>query len=211
MRETLVKGLTQLQMKLSEQQVDLLMDYLALLVKWNKAYNLTAIREPEKMLTHHLLDSMAIAPHMQGDNILDVGTGAGLPGIPMAITYPDKQFTLLDSNGKKTRFVQQAKRELGLDNLTVARTRVEELEADGGFDLITSRAFADLVLMVKLTQHLLSPQGQYAAMKGPRAEEELAPIREQVRDLTIHTLNVPMLDGERHLLVFGLKNNRIEL
>lgn len=210
MREILLKGLVELKLDLNEQQIDKLLAYLALLVKWNKAYNLTAIREPEKMLTHHLLDSLAIAPYIKGDSILDVGTGAGLPGIPMAITYPEKQFTLLDSNGKKTRFVQQAKLELGLDNLQVAKTRVEELTLEGqhenGFDLITSRAFADLELMVKLTRHLLAPEGRMAAMKGPKAEEELAPIRDQVADLTTHTLNVPMLDGQRHLLVFGLKN-----
>lgn len=205
MKETLLKGLAELKLDLSDQQVEQLLAYLALLVKWNKAYNLTAIREPDKMLTHHLLDSMAIAPYIEGNHILDVGSGAGLPGIPMAITYPEKQFTLLDSNGKKTRFIQQVKMELGLDNLHVAKTRVEELESNSGFDLITSRAFADLSLMVKLTKHLLSPSGRMAAMKGPKAEQELVPIKDQVTDLIIHKLKVPMLEGERHLLVFGLK------
>lgn len=205
LEENLKKGLAELKLELKDQQIEQLLAYLALLIKWNKAYNLTAIREPEKMLTHHLLDSMAIAPYIKGDRILDVGTGAGLPGIPMAITYPEKQFTLLDSNGKKTRFCQQVKMELGLDNLHVAKTRVEELEAKAGFDLITSRAFADLSLMVKLTKHLLSPNGRMAAMKGPKAEEELAPIKDEVADLITHKLKVPMLEGERHLLVFGLK------
>lgn len=206
MRDLLCAGLNQLQLQLHERQIEQLLDYLSLLQKWNKAYNLTAIRDPEQMVVQHLLDSLAIAPYIIGNKILDVGTGAGLPGIPLAITFPDKHFTLLDSNGKKTRFVQQAKRELQLANVEVTQARVEELDAGEGFDLITSRAFADIALMLKLTKHLLAPGGRIAAMKGPRAEDELAPVREQISDLAIHSLDVPMLQGERHLVCFNIRS-----
>ncbi|EDY87223.1 methyltransferase GidB [gamma proteobacterium HTCC5015] len=183
-------------------------DYLALLEKWNKAYNLTAVRDPSKMVSHHLLDSLAIAPFIQGECILDVGTGAGLPGIPLAIAFPEWQFTLLDSNGKKTRFVSAAKRELGLTNVDVVQARVETLAVERGFDTITSRAFSELQPMMEWTQHLLAPNGRIAAMKGPRAEQELAPIRASIQDLAIESVDVPGLEGQRFMVCFQPRNHQ---
>lgn len=188
----------------AEQQAQWL-SYLEQLHKWNNTYNLTAIRDPELMLSHHLLDSLAIAPDIQGKHILDVGTGAGLPGIPLAILWPDRRFTLVDSNGKKTRFIQHIKRLLGLDNVAVINGRVEQVPNDNTFDVITSRAFADLALMVDLTQHLLSGQGKIVAMKGPKADEELRGMHQMVHDLTHRVYTVPNIEGERHVLSFSLQ------
>ncbi|MCW8903471.1 16S rRNA (guanine(527)-N(7))-methyltransferase RsmG, partial [Sedimenticola sp.] len=155
-RHQLSEGLRIMAIDLSERRQQLLLDYLALLLKWNKAFNLTAIRDPGEMVPRQLLDSLSILNLVQGERVLDVGTGPGLPGIPLAVAQPDRQFVLIDSNGKKTRFVQQAVVALGLDNVQVVRTRVEAYQPDAGFDTITSRAFAALPKMVQLTRHLLA-------------------------------------------------------
>lgn len=152
------------------------MDYLFLLEKWNKSFNLTAVRELDKMVTRHILDSLCLLPWLSGSEILDVGSGAGLPGIPLALACPDKHFVLMDSNGKKTRFMQEAKRALGLDNIDIIKSRAEDFAPQIKFDTILSRAFSSLPKMLSLTQHLLAEKGIWLAMKGRYPQEELDAI-----------------------------------
>lgn len=176
-----------------------LLGYLALLQHWNAAYNLTAVRDPAQMVTRHLLDSLAIAPFVQGDTLADLGSGAGLPGIPLAIAAPQRSVTLVDTNGKKARFLREAVRELGLDNVRVAQQRVEDVA--GRFDCITARAFASLADMLAWGGHLLADGGRWLAMKGRYPEDELAALPPGFRLQAAHRLRVPGLDAERHLLV----------
>ena len=199
--EKLAEGLTALPLELNASVQNQLIDFLHLLVKWNRAYNLTAVRQPEQMVTRHLLDSLVIGPYLQGPRILDVGTGAGLPGIPLALAYPDCHFTLLDSNGKKIRFVTQAVAELGLANVDVVQSRVEAFQPASRFDTITARAYASIEELVSQTTHLLADGGQYLIMKGayPVAEVEAMPTGYRLE--AIHQLNVPKLDAERHLWI----------
>ncbi|MGQ3891751.1 16S rRNA (guanine(527)-N(7))-methyltransferase RsmG [Legionella sp. CNM-4043-24] len=171
-----------------------LMQYLYLLEKWNKAYNLTAIRDVQHMVTRHLLDSLAIHPWLSGTRIIDVGTGAGLPGIPLALSHPHLQFVLLDSNGKKTRFLQEVKRVLNIHNIEIVQTRVENYRPQQGFDTVISRAFSDLGQMLSWTGHLLASQGRWLAMKGRYPETELNALN---RPWQVHTYTVPGLEGER--------------
>lgn len=171
-RRQLAAGLTAQGIALDAAQQQRLIDYLLLLHKWNRAYNLTAVRDAAEMVSRQLLDSLAILPYLEGPRVLDVGTGAGLPGIPLAIARPDLGFTLLDSNGKKVRFVRQAVMELGLANVRVEQQRVEQYRPDARFDTITSRAFAELREFVALTRHLLAPGGQWLAMKAALAADE---------------------------------------
>lgn len=192
-------GLKKLNIELSEDKIDKLLAYHALLVKWNKAYNLTAVRDPEEMIRRHLLDSLSILPHIEGETILDVGTGPGLPGIPMSICFPEKNFTLLDSNGKKTRFLVQAKIELGLDNMTPVQARIESFEHDD-FDAITSRAFATLKDMVDGSIHLLKDDGFFFAMKGLYPTDEIGQLDNQTTVLDCFALHVPGEEAERHLV-----------
>lgn len=191
------KGLQFFDMTVSQKQLSLLNDYLNLLNKWNKAYNLTAIRNIHDMLDRHLIDSFSIASFLQGQDFIDVGTGPGLPGIPLAILFPDRQFHLLDSNGKKTRFLQQAKLELKLDNIMVHNQRVESLEADAQFDGVLSRAFTTLDDMLEKCQHLCRKGGYFYAMKGIYPEDELKHVKQ---DYEVHVLNWPGNDSERHLV-----------
>ena len=200
--KSLQLGLDQLSIDASDRQVEQLLGYLALLQKWNKAYNLTAIRDPEQMLIKHLLDSVAIAPYVSDDDLIDVGSGAGLPGIPMAILKPDLQVVTLDSNSKKTRFQHQVKIELALSNLTIVHGRVEQF-TDHRFHQITSRAFASIEDMVTLSAELLSEQGEFLAMKGRFPDAELDALPNGYKLLQSYRLNVPGLDEERHLLKIG--------
>ena len=177
-----------------------LLDYVRLLAKWNRVYNLTAVREPGEMVTRHLLDSLVVRPFLQGERILDVGTGAGLPGIPLALTEPQRRFVLLDSNSKKTRFVQQAVLELGLDNVQVAQARVEAFQSEAPFDAVISRAFASLADMVRLAARHCAQDGVLLAMKGTVAEQELAELPAGYAVQWIEALVVPGLDEERHLV-----------
>lgn len=178
--------------------------YLTLLGKWNRAYNLSAIRDPAEMVTLHLLDSLVVLPFVPAGRLLDVGSGAGLPGIPLALARPELAVTLLDSNGKKTRFLRQAVLELGLANVEVAECRAEAFRPAAPFDTIVSRAFAELGLFLRLTRPLLAPGGRWLAMKGRLDENELAEISTEGVKLHSHRLRVPGLAAERHLIEFSL-------
>ena len=181
------------------------MDYLALLVKWNRGYNLTAVRDPQQMVTRHLLDSLAIAPLLKARRSIDVGTGAGLPGVPLAILFPKREFHLLDSNGKKTRFLFQVKTALGLDNMTIHHSRVESYHPEQLFDAVLSRAFASLADMVAACRHLLTAQGRFFAMKGTYPEEELAGVEAFCDIVAVHPVAVPGLAEQRHLVEMSLR------
>jgi len=193
-RDVLVTGLADLGVSATEQQIDLLLAFVRLIEKWNKTYNLTAIRNREEMLRLHILDSLAVLPFISGKNIIDVGTGAGLPGIPLAIFMPDVQFTLLDSNAKKTRFVQQAVLELKLENVEVVHSRVEQLKREGEFDAVLSRAFASLHDIMQWTDYLLQAEGVLIAMKGQKPVAELEQLE---RVYSVKSIVVPGIDAER--------------
>ena len=177
-RHVLENGIKKLALEVSTEQVDLLMAYLALLIKWNKAYNLTAIRNPEEMVSKHILDSLSIASRIEGQYFLDVGTGAGLPGVILAILYPERQFDLLDSNGKKTLFLFQVKTELNLDNISIFQCRVEHHSIGPVYDGILSRAFSTLHDMVKGSNHLLKDTGHFYAMKGVYPDGEIEQLQQ---------------------------------
>ena len=197
----LVSGIQQLGLDLKLQQVDQLMAYLKLFDKWNHAFNLSAIREPAAMVKLHLLDSLSIAGVLEGTRFVDVGTGGGLPGIPLAIKFPQKSFTLLDSAGKKTRFLFQVKQELGLQNVTVENRRVEQFRPEQGFDGVISRAFASLPDMIKSCAHLLNESGRFWAMKGQIPVAELKEIEKRYTVEHCHSLQVPGVEAQRCLLV----------
>lgn len=181
---------------------DALLAYLTLLERWNRTYNLTAIRDIGEMVDKHLLDSLAMQAHVAGvARLADLGTGPGLPGIPLAIVHPRLQVTLVESNGKKARFLREAVRRLGLDNADVVESRIEAFDAAGRFDAITARALATLPLILELGGHLLETRGRLLAMKGVVPEDEIAALPAQWRVQAIHPLQVPGLDAERHLVV----------
>ncbi|HSD42622.1 MAG TPA: 16S rRNA (guanine(527)-N(7))-methyltransferase RsmG [Burkholderiales bacterium] len=187
--------------ELSEAQAATLDRYLDLLEKWNRVYNLTAIRERSRMVTHHLLDSLAVLPHLRGPSVLDVGSGAGLPGIPIAVASPSLRVTLLESSHKKSAFLTQAVGELRLANVAVVTERVEAWQTEQRFDTIVSRAFADLGEFVTLSGRLLAPDGVLAAMKGVHPFEEVERLPEGFRVEQVIPLHVPGLDAERHLVL----------
>lgn len=194
-------GLDELGLTIDDKVQDKLLEYVGLLHKWNRAYNLTAVRKPELMVTRHLLDSLVILPYLQAGRILDVGTGAGLPGIPLAMVRPSDEFFLLDSNSKKTRFVTQAVAELEINNVTVVQSRVEEFQPGQLFNTIMSRAFSTLANMVAGTRHLLDPKGILLAMKGVYPVAEVDDLPGDVELTESIELKVPGLDAERHLLI----------
>ena len=195
-RKILVSGLKSLNMPLAEDKIEQLLGFIKLIEKWNKAYNLTAIRDREAMVRLHLLDSLAIVPFIEGKRVIDIGTGAGLPGIPLAIYLPEIEFTLLDSNAKKTRFVQQAILELKLKNVSVCHNRVEHYHPEKSFDTVITRAFASLSDIVDLTAHLLSKDGVLLAMKGQ------APVvpKLELAKTELYPVNVPGITAERCLV-----------
>ena len=175
-----------------------LAQYLELLHKWNQAYNLTAVRRLDDMVGRHVLDSLAIMPWIAGESVLDVGTGAGLPGVPLALAYPNKQFFLLDSNGKKTRFLQEVQRVLGLNNIEIIQSRVEDYHPTFKFDTVVSRAFAQVKTMLDVTRHILASHGRWVAMKGPHVALELSDIQAKYR---IEPYSVLGVDGERYCVI----------
>lgn len=201
--EELTQGAATLGVVLDARQHELLMGYLALLIKWNKAYNLTAVRNPDEMVSRHLLDSLSVVPFVaeRGNDWLDVGSGGGMPGVPLAILFPERRFTLLDSNGKKTRFLTQVKLELGLDNLGVVNARVEAFRPEQPFAGIVSRAFSALEDFANWTRHLGDRDTHWLAMKGLRPDDELARMPEDFKVEAEHTLAVPGCQGQRHLLI----------
>ena len=197
----LEEGIAALGLQLPADAVSRLLDYLTLLERWNAAYNLTAVRDPAEMVTRHLLDSLAILPFVQGATLADLGTGPGLPGIVLSIAAPGRQILLVDSNGKKVRFLREAIRSLKLDGVRAEQARVEDV--GGQFDCITARAFASLADMLAWGGHLLAPQGTWLAMKGKLPDDELAGIPDGFVVRATHELQVPGLPAERHLLVLG--------
>lgn len=204
--QQLASGAEALGVELTVTQREALLRYLALLQKWNRAYNLTAIRDPQEMLSRHLLDSLSVANFLTGKRILDVGTGPGLPGIPLAILYPERDFELLDSNGKKTRFLIEARQQLGLKNLVVHCDRVEKLQDAQGFDAITSRAFASLADMANGCEHLLAEEGKLFAMKGQYPTEELSQLPKHFIVDQCYSLSVPGVNEARHLLLISRRS-----
>ncbi len=200
-REILQRGIAQLGIELGTDAQQKLLEYLTLLHKWNKVYNLTAIRDPQQMVSNHLLDSLAVAPYLWSGRWLDVGCGAGLPGMVLAIARPDWQFTLLDSNSKKTSFVQQAIIDLKLSNAAVRCARAEEWKPDEKFDGIISRAFAEIADFIEATRHLLSDGGRWVAMKGRMLEQETKQLPADVKIEQLISLHVPGLKAARHLAI----------
>jgi len=201
--DQLKRGLIALGLTLERDIQQRLLDYIALIEKWNRVYNLTAIREPEKMVSHHLLDSLAVAPHLHAKRLLDVGSGAGLPGIPLALAKPDTHVTLLDSNHKKAAFLNQAVMELKLKNAEVCSERVESWQTQNRFDVIISRAFSDMGEFVRITRHLLAPGGMFAAMKGLHPYEEIDKLPPGCKVQQVLPLAIPGLEGARYLVLIG--------
>ncbi|WP_278957198.1 16S rRNA (guanine(527)-N(7))-methyltransferase RsmG [Aquipseudomonas alcaligenes] len=201
--DELAQGAQTLGVALSPLQQEQLLAYLALLIKWNKAYNLTAVRNPDEMVSRHLLDSLSVVPFVAqyGDNWLDVGSGGGMPGIPLAILFPERRFTLLDSNGKKTRFLTQVKLELKLANLEVIHSRVEEFRPQVPFSGICSRAFSSLQDFTDWTRHLGNGDTHWLAMKGVQPDDELQALPADFRLQSCDVLKVPGCQGQRHLLI----------
>lgn len=203
---SLVDDIIGLKIRLDNNQVKKLLEYLKLLNKWNSTYNLTAVRNPEAMLTYHLLDSLAVIPFLDGvKNLLDVGSGGGLPGLVLAIAFPEMRVSMVDIVHKKTAFLNQAKIELGMENVTVYTGRVEKLEVNKLFDGIISRAFASLNDFVNLSSHLLSENGLFYAMKGLIPEDEISTLEPGWTVKRIEVLKIPRLDAQRHLLFIDKK------
>ena len=202
MNKKLDRLLSQANIQITDHQKQQLLDFVKLLDKWNKAYNLTSVRDPEEMLVKHIMDSLVVSPYLEGSQFIDVGTGPGLPGIPLAIINPDKQFTLLDSLGKRITFIKNAVRELKLSNVTPVLSRVEEFQ-EQQFDGVLSRAFASLNDMVNWCYHLPNASGRFYALKGQYQTEEVAEITKPVEVLEVFKLDVPELVGERHLVVLA--------
>lgn len=196
----LSEGLDKMKLVLTSNQQALLVEYVERIHKWNKAYNLTSVRDPEQMMVKHILDSLAVIPFIDGDRIIDVGTGPGLPGIPLAIAYPEKSFTLLDSLGKRVRFMTQCAYDMKLDNVTPIHSRVEEHEPEPHYDIVLSRAFASLKDMLHWCTHLVDSSGKFLALKGQYPEEEINDLDNAFKVTDIQALNVPGLVGERHLV-----------
>lgn len=205
LEKRLAEGLAALAISAEEAQCARLLDFLGLLRKWNRVYNLTSITDPAEMVPLHLLDSLAVLPYLRGGRILDVGTGAGLPGIPLALLSPGKQFTLLDSNAKKTRFVQQAAIELGLRNVRVEHARIEHYRPQEGFDTVLARAFGGLAAIVSETSRLLNPGGVILAQKGKLPDGEL----EALENLKVEAfpLSIPGVAAARHLIAIQIQEH----
>ena len=201
MKAKLENLLAQAKIQLTDLQKDQLIQLVQLLHKWNKAYNLTSVRDPQEMLVKHILDSLVVSSYLQGDRFIDVGTGPGLPGLPLAIINPSKQFVLLDSLGKRISFIRNAIRELGLTNVIPILSRVEEYQPEDKFDGVLSRAFASLKDMTDWCHHLPKENGYFYALKGIYQEDEINELNEKYTIQEVIKLHVPELIGERHLIV----------
>lgn len=209
MREDrLEKGLSVLGLRLEKAQIMTLYAYLQMIKKWSRCYNLTAIRDPAEMISKHLLDSLSIWPYPQGQRILDMGSGAGLPGIPLAVIYPNCQFVLLDSSAKKTRFLVQASIELGLSNLAVVSERAQAYRPPLLFDTVITRAFAKLADFATLAGPLCKPGGSLLAMKGAFPREEIEALSTAFRVIAVHALSVPGIHAQRHLVRIKTEQGR---
>ena len=199
--EQLVALIKETSLEVSTEQVSLLIQYVELLNKWNKAYNLTSVRDPKDMIIKHIMDSLMVGPLLKGQSFIDVGTGPGLPGIPLAILYPERKFVLLDSLGKRITFLRQVVFQLKLENVTPVKSRVEEYHPDQPFDGVLSRAFSSLIDMVTWCEHLVSKdQGRFLALKGIYPSEEISVLPNNITVENSYTIVVPQLEGERHLI-----------
>ena len=207
--EFLLSGLEKLEVDMAAAHQEKILHYIELMIKWNRAYNLTSVRDPKEIVVRHILDSLSVGRYLEGESIIDVGTGAGLPGIPLALAYPDRVFTLLDSNGKKARFLFQVQHVLKLSNVNIVNERVEgyqksnqlnEVKTYKRFDTIIARAFSSLREMLYNTEHLAHPHGVFLAMKGVYPLTELHEIPSEFKVLFVEKLTVPFLDAERHLV-----------
>ena len=194
------QGLQSLNLELSSEQQHKLIAFIELLKKWNRVYNLTAVRDLRQMLERHLLDSLSIAPYLKGTRVVDIGAGAGLPGIPLAIVYPEFNFVLMDSNRKKTRFMQQAKTELQLENVDVVCSRAEDFQSDESFDSVISRALSSLSQFTRWASHLCASDGVMLAMKGTYPDEELSEIAKSFEIKAVHKIGYLGLDADRYLI-----------
>lgn len=199
----LLHQLSQNNLTVNEATSKKLVEYVLLLHKWNQVHNLTSIRDPLQMISRHIIDSLSIAPYLQGPNILDVGTGAGLPGIPLALTHPELCFSLLDSNGKKTRFLTHVLQTLMLTNIDIISVRVEKYHPKICFNSIVSRAFSQLNEFLQKTKHLCCENGLFLAMKGQYPTEEIAVLDPHFKLISTQSLNIAGLDEKRHLLIIG--------
>ncbi|WP_133408517.1 16S rRNA (guanine(527)-N(7))-methyltransferase RsmG [Parashewanella tropica] len=200
LKQQLALDLQAANLTVTEQQQQQLLGLIAMLDKWNKAYNLTSVRDPKQMLTRHIVDSIVVSPYLNGQRFIDVGTGPGLPGLPLAILNPDKEFVLLDSLGKRIRFQKQVQFELGIHNVTSVESRVEAYQDERGFDGVLSRAFASVKDMLNWCHHLPNKQGVFYALKGQLTDDEMTQIPEGYRVIDTIELQVPRLEEQRHLL-----------
>jgi 16S rRNA (guanine527-N7)-methyltransferase len=203
LRRQLDAGLDALGIVLTDRRRAALIAYIGLVAKWNRVFNLTAVREAADMVPRHLLDSLAILPHLDGETLLDVGTGAGLPGIPLAIAQPELGVTLLDASAKRTRFLTQAVAELGLSHVQVVTERLEDFRVPIGFANVAARAFSDIPQLARLARPLLAPAGRILAMKGRAPTAELDKLDRRLWTVQVHALVVPALDAQRHLVVLA--------
>lgn len=205
LRDSLERLIAKTDLTVSDKQIDQLIQYVELLSKWNKAYNLTSVRDPEEMLIKHIMDSLMVGQVLSGNDFIDVGTGPGLPGIPLAILFPERNFTLLDTLGKRITFVRQVVFQLKLENVTPVKARVEEF-TEVKFDGVLSRAFASLLDMLEWCHHLVNEKGRFFALKGVVPSDEIAQLPEIFTVENIHPIQVPELEGERHVIELT-KNN----
>jgi len=205
-KEQLKGLLDQAQINLSEAQIEQQLALVGLLDKWNKAYNLTSVRNPKDMLTRHIMDSLAVRKYLHGQRFIDVGTGPGLPGLPLAIAEPDKEFVLLDSLGKRIRFIRQVCHELKLNNVTAVQARVEDYQDEKQFDGVISRAFASLNDMLSWCEHLPAENGRFYALKGLYPQDELEQLPEQYKIESIDQINVPGIDASRHIVIISKRS-----
>ncbi len=207
LREKLDSLIELTSLEVTEHQRERLLGYVEMLHKWNKAYNLTSVRDPEEMLVKHILDSIVVSTHLEGERFIDVGTGPGLPGIPLAIMNPEKQFFLLDSLGKRIRFIKQVLHELGITNVTPIQSRVEEFQPEEKFDGVLSRAFASMTDMVEWCHHLpKTDSGVFLALKGQHPKDEINALPDWCDVTEIISLTVPQLEGDRHLVILSRRD-----